>query len=106
MNGLGTVLMLAVASWVVRLTFIALVPARRLPPPFVAALDHVAPAVLAALVSVETVGAVRMSSATNAPAVLGCTALIAVVARLRPSLSISAALGVASVVVVDVILGG
>jgi branched-subunit amino acid transport protein len=104
LTGLGTVLLLAAASWLVWVSCIVLVPAQRLPRPVKAALGHVAPAVLAALVSVETVGAVRGGSATTALAVLGCTTAIATVARRRPSLTISAALGVASVVVLDVIL--
>lgn len=104
MTGLGTVSALAAGSWLVRLTFIVFVSPQRMPQWFTAALDHVAPAVLAALVSVGTVGVVRDGSATTAAAVLACTAAVAVVARRRPSLTISAALGVASVVVLDVVL--
>lgn len=104
MTGFATVVLLAAASWLVRLTFIVFVPAQRLPRPFTEALAHVAPAVLAALVSVETVGAVRAGTATTALALLGCTAAVAAAARWRPSMTISAGLGIASVVVLDVVL--
>lgn len=105
MTGLSTVLSLAAASWLIRLTFIVFVPPHRLPKRFTAALGHLAPAVLAALVSVGALGAMRGGSPTIAVAVLGCTAAIATVARRRPSLTITAVLGVASVVVLDLVLG-
>jgi branched-subunit amino acid transport protein len=74
LTGLSTVLSLAAASWLIRLTFIVFVPPHRLPKRF------------------------------TAVAVLGCTAAIATVAHRRPSLTITAVLGVASVVVLDLIL--
>ena len=104
MTGLAPVLLLAAASWLARLTFVVLIPAQRLPTPFTAALSHVTPAVLAALVSVETVGVMRGESAAAAAAVLGCIAVIAAVARRRPSVLYSVALGIAAVVLLDVVL--
>jgi branched-subunit amino acid transport protein len=104
MTGLVAVVLLAAASWLVRLSFIVLVPAHRLPRRFTAALRHVSPAMLAALVSVQTVGVMRGESATSGLAVLGCLAAIAAVARRRPSLTVSAGLGIAAVVLLDVVL--
>jgi branched-subunit amino acid transport protein len=104
LTGFGTVLSLAAASWLIRLTFIVFVPPHRLPRRFTAGLGHVAPAVLAALVSVGALGAMRGGSATTAVAVLGCAAAIAIVASRRPSLTITAVLGVISVVLLDLVL--
>ena len=104
MTGLVPVLLLAAASWLIRLTFILFVPAHRLPGRFTDALNHVTPAVLAALVSAETVGVVRSGSAASGLAVLGCTAVIAAVAHRRPSLTVSAGLGIAAVVLLDIVL--
>jgi branched-subunit amino acid transport protein len=58
MVGLAPILVLAAACWLVRVMFIVFVPAERLPGRVTAALGHVAPAVLAAHVSLELAGLV------------------------------------------------
>lgn len=105
MTGFTPLLLLAALCWLLRLAFIVFVPAQRLPSHVTAALGHVAPAVLAALVSVGTVGGL---SSDNSPgtilATLACVGVIAAVAYLRPSLTISAGLGIAAVLLIDVLL--
>lgn len=104
MTGFGAIALLAAACWLVRLTFIVFVPAHRLPRSVTAALGHVPPAVLSALVCTEIVGATAHGSAAGKAASLGCVTVIAVVAYRRPNLSVSAGLGIASVLLIDLIL--
>jgi branched-subunit amino acid transport protein len=104
MIGFTPILLLAAACWFVRVTFIVFVPAERLPGRVTAALEQVAPAVLAALVSVEMVGVVQDSAPAAGLASLGCVAAIAAVAHRRPSLTVSAGLGVAAVLLIDLVL--
>jgi branched-subunit amino acid transport protein len=104
MSGYAPVLLLAAASWVVRLSFIVLIPARLLRGRVSAALSHVTPAVLAALISVETLGVVREGSAVTGCGVLACLTVIGVAARRRPSPAITAGLGIAAVALIDVVL--
>ena len=104
MNGIGPIVLLAAACWLVRLTFIVFIPAERLPGRVTAALGHVAPAVLAAIVSVETVGLARAGTPTAGLASVGSVAVIAAVARRRPSLTVSAGLGLAAALLLDLVL--
>ncbi len=104
MTGLTTLLVLAAGCWLVRISFIVLLPAERLPARVTAALGQVAPAVLAALVSVETVGFARHGDPIVGVASAACVAGIAAVAYRRPSLTVSAALGISAVLLVDVVL--
>jgi branched-subunit amino acid transport protein len=105
MSGFAPILVLAVACWLIRLMFIVFVPAERLPGRITDALGHVAPAVLAALVSVETVGLARQGTTAVGLASVGCVAAVAVVAQRRPSLTISAALGLVAVLLLDLVVG-
>ena len=104
MTGFTPILLLAAASWLVRVMFIVFVPAERLPGRVTAALEQVAPAVLAALVSVGMVGVVQDGAPAAGLASLGCVAAIAAVAHRRPSLTVSAGLGVAAVLLIDLVL--
>jgi branched-subunit amino acid transport protein len=104
MIGFTPILLLAAACWLVRVTFIVFVPAERLPGRVTAALEQVAPAVLAALVSVEMAGVVHDGAPAAGLASLGCVAAIAAVAHRRPSLTVSAGLGVAAVLLIDLVL--
>lgn len=104
MNGFAPMGLLAAACWLLRLTFIVFVPAERLPGRITAALGHVAPAVLSALVCVELVAAVRHGSPAAGVATLGCVAAIAAVAYRRPSLTVTAGLGIAAVLLIDLVV--
>ncbi|HEY3089309.1 MAG TPA: AzlD domain-containing protein [Jatrophihabitantaceae bacterium] len=104
MVGLAPILVLAAACWLVRVMFIVFVPAERLPGRVTAALGHVAPAVLAAHVSLELAGLVPAGAPAAGLASLCCIAAIAAVAYRRPSLTVSAGLGIASVLLIDLVL--
>jgi branched-subunit amino acid transport protein len=104
MNGMTYLLALAAASWVLRVAFIVLIPAERLPERVTAALGHTAPAVLASLVSVETVAGLNDDGADARLAVVGALIAIAVVAARRPNLALSAGLGVAAALLIDLVL--
>jgi branched-subunit amino acid transport protein len=104
MTGLLPILILAAACWLMRMAFTVCIPAERLPGRVMSALDQLAPAVLAALVSVETVGMMRVGAPLVGLTSLGCVAIIAGVAYRRTSLTVSAGLGIAAVVLIDVVL--
>jgi branched-subunit amino acid transport protein len=104
MIGFTPILLLAAACWLIRVAFIVFVPAERLPGRVTAALGQVAPAVLAALVSVEMVGVLRAGAPAAGFASLGCVVAIAAVARWRPSLTVSAGLGLVAVLLIDLLL--
>ena len=104
MNGLSYLLLVAASCWLLRLTFIVFVPRERLPAPFTATLAQAAPAVLAALIS----SGIAQSLRTDRPSVqivaLGCLAGIAFMASARRSLALSAGLGIATALLIDLLL--
>jgi branched-subunit amino acid transport protein len=106
MTALVAALLLALVCWVLRVLFVAVVPASRLPAGVREALDHLAPAVLASLVAVELVGVVRGSPVTTALLMLTGIVVAGLLARRTGSLAL--AVGVAAVValVVDLALAG
>lgn len=104
MNGIGYLLLIAAASWLLRLTFAVLIPPERLPARATAALAHTAPAVLAALVSVATVQVVHADGADVRPVSLGCLAGVAVVAFRRPNIALSSALGLGAALLIDLVV--
>ena len=104
MNGLTYLLLLAAASWLIRLSFIVLIPARRLPKRVTAALGHTAPAVLAALVSVETVAGLGHDDGVVQLAVVASLLAIAVVATRRANPALTAGLGMGAALLIDLVL--
>ena len=103
MTGLAPILLVAAASWLMRLAFILFVPAGRLPARLTTALNQLAPAVLAALVSIETVNLVRSGGRAGGLASLIAVVVIAAVAYRRPSLTVSAGLGAVAVLCIDLV---
>jgi branched-subunit amino acid transport protein len=104
MNGMTYLLALAAGSWALRVAFIVLIPAERLPERVTAALGHTAPAVLASLVSVETVTGLKDDGGDARLAVVAALIAITTVAARRPNLALSAGLGVASALLIDLVL--
>ena len=104
MTGFAPIFLLAVGCWLLRIVFIALIPGERLPPRVSSLLGQLAPAVLAALVSVEITSAARGDNPGTTVTGLACLTGIAVVARFRPSLTISAGLGLTTIVLLDLVL--
>jgi branched-subunit amino acid transport protein len=104
MTALMSMLALGVVSWVFRITFVTLLPAERLPARLQAGLEHLAPAVLAALVAVEVLGLVRGAQPTYALALVAATVVIGVVAHRTRNLSIACALGLGVVLALDLVV--
>jgi branched-subunit amino acid transport protein len=96
-------LALGVVCWLLRILLIVVVPAERLPDRARQALEHLAPAVLAALVAVETDSAMRASNALAAGLVLVSVLIIVVAVRLTRSLSLAVALGLAAALLIDLV---
>jgi branched-subunit amino acid transport protein len=105
MTALMSMLALGVVCWVFRIAFVTLLPAERLPARFQASLEHLAPAVLAAIVAVEVVGLVRGAQPVDALALLAASVVIGVVAHRTRNLSIACALGLGVVLVLDLVIG-
>jgi branched-subunit amino acid transport protein len=103
-TALISMLALGVVSWVFRVGFVTLLPAERLPSRLQASLEHLAPAVLAAIVAVEVVGLVRDAQPVDGLALLAAGAVIGLVARRTRNLSIACALGVGVVLVLDLVV--
>ena len=104
MTELVAVLGLAVACWFLRVTFVLLVPADQLPRRVRRSLDHMAPAVLAALAAVEisqTVTSADLWSVLTTCALLGLVALVAFRWRNLTMTVVAAVVGIA---VLDVLL--
>ncbi len=96
---------IAAGTWLLRICFVALVPADRLPTWFRDSLDHLAPAVLAAVVALDVTGAVRQAgSAAEAAFLLGSAALLGFVAWRWRSALLVAGSALALVLVADLLL--
>jgi branched-subunit amino acid transport protein len=104
MTSLLAMLVLAVASWLLRALFIVLVPAERLPARLRESLTHLAPAVLAALVTVEVAGAAHGLAVVEVMLMLGAVALAAIAVRLTGSLGLAVAIGLGAAVLLDLVV--
>jgi branched-subunit amino acid transport protein len=104
MTDLLGVLALGLACWVLRVLFVLVVPADRLPPIVAEGLRHLAPAALASLCAVELTGALHGTSAPSAMASVGVVGAAAVVALVTRSMSWTVLAGIAAVLAVDLVL--
>jgi branched-subunit amino acid transport protein len=104
MTALVAMLALAVACWVMRILLIVLVPAERLPERLRDALGHLAPAVLAALVAVETDDAAHGSDPLVAVLVVGSLAIAGLAVRLTRSLLLGIAIGAGAALAIDLLV--
>src|SRR5919107_604931 len=87
-----------------RVTFVLLVPADRLPAAVARALQHLAPAALASICAVELTGALEPADVTSTAASLGIVSLAAVVALRTRNMTWTVLSGVAAVLLVDLVL--
>jgi branched-subunit amino acid transport protein len=98
-------LLLGLASWLLRIGLIVVVPAPRLPERLRDALDHGGPSVLAAVL---VVGLAQTLEATpDAPGIAGTAAaagVLAIVAWTTRSLAITTGAALVAVVLIDVVL--
>jgi branched-subunit amino acid transport protein len=103
-TALATMTLLAVVCWVFRVLFIVVVPAERLPEGARRALEHLAPAVLAALVAVETESTMSGGDALTGLFVLLSVLAIAVAVRLTGSLPLAITLGLGAALLIDLVV--
>ena len=102
MSGLGTMLLIAAASWLLRAGFVVLVPASRMPDQVRGALEHLPPSVLAALVAVDLAGSAGPSHGlAESTVVVGVAAVLAAVAWRTRNVAVVSLLALAAVVAVD-----
>jgi branched-subunit amino acid transport protein len=94
-------LALGAVSWVLRITFVTLVPADRLPARLRTGLDYLPPAVLASIVAVELTTLLADAEPLNATLLLAAAATIGWVAHRTHNLSLACILGVAAVLLLD-----
>jgi branched-subunit amino acid transport protein len=95
---------LGAVCWVMRALFIVLVPAEVLPSSVREALTHLAPAVLAALVATELVGAADGLDAARTAVLLVAVVLAGLAVRLTGSGGLAIAIGLGAAVLLDVVL--
>jgi branched-subunit amino acid transport protein len=104
MTALVSMLALGAVCWLFRIAFVTIVPAERLPRGMQASLEHLAPAVLAAIVAVDLVGLVRSGAPLRATTLILASILTGIVAYRTRNLSIVSALGLAVVLVLDLVV--
>ena len=101
MTALLAALLLAAVCWVLRVLLVVVVPADRLPGSVQDALQYLAPAVLASLVTVELVDAVHDTPLLPAVFMLAGIAVAAALVRRTGSLALAVGIGAAVALVVD-----
>ena len=104
MTALAAMGCLGLASYVLRGLFIVVVPADRLPAAVRNALEHLPPAVLAALVSVELAGAVRGLDVARASFLVGAMVVAGIAVRLTRSMGLGVAIGLIAALLLDLVL--
>ena len=104
MTALVATLSLAVACWVLRVLLVAALPADRLPVPVRDSLQYLAPAVLASLVTVELMEAVRSTALLPSLVMVGGMAVAALLVRRTGSLALAVGIGASVALVVDLLL--
>jgi branched-subunit amino acid transport protein len=103
---LVVLLLLAVASWLLRIAAIVIFPASRFPAKLRAALDHLVPAVLASIVAVHLSETLRTPSAVALPVTAAAAGMLAVVAWRTRNVLLTTGLAVAVVAVLDLVVAG
>lgn len=95
---------LALLCWGLRVAFVLVVPADRLPAPVARALQHLAPAALASICAVELTGSLQPGDLPSAVASVAIVGLAAAVALRTRSMTWTVVAGVAAVLLVDLVL--
>lgn len=104
MHEVLTLAALAVACWLFRVTFVVIVPADRLPASVQRALTYLAPAVLAGIAAVELTSVINPAEATGSALAVAAMAVVALVAYRFKNLSLTVAVGLIAVLVLDLLL--
>jgi len=103
-TALALMALLALACWLLRVLFVLVVPAERLPVRLQHGLGQLAPAVLAALVVAELTGSVQDADPLAATVLVGSMVVAAVAVRITHSLGLAITVGLVGALVVDVLL--
>jgi branched-subunit amino acid transport protein len=104
MSDMATLLVVAALTWLLRINLLVLVPAARLPAGLRAALDHLAPAVLAAMLALQFADSVTATGGgIDWILTLAAAALITAVSYRSGSLAIPAAVALAAVLFIDLV---
>jgi branched-subunit amino acid transport protein len=106
MSAVVAMLLLAGVCWLFRIVLIVLVPAERLPSQAKEGLAQLAPAVLAALVAVETDAAAHGSGAMATAVVVGALVAAGLAVRLTGSLLLAIGIGAGAALVLDLLILG
>lgn len=101
---LTAMLALALLCWGLRVTFVLLVPADRLPAAVARGLRHLAPAALAAICAVELTGALDPADLASSAASLAIVGVAAAVALRTRNMTWTVVAGVAAVLLVDLVV--
>jgi branched-subunit amino acid transport protein len=101
MTAMIAMLALGAVCWVFRITFLALVPADRLPSRVSEGLEHLAPAVLAAIAAVEITDMLASANPSDGAGLVAGVIAVGLVAYRTRSLTTVALVGVAVVAVLD-----
>jgi branched-subunit amino acid transport protein len=101
---LAAMLALALLCWGLRATFVLFIPADRLPPAVARGLQHLAPAALASICAVELTGALKQSEPASTVASLAIVGVAAAVALRTRNMTWTVLAGVATVLLVDLVL--
>jgi branched-subunit amino acid transport protein len=97
-------LALGALSWVLRVAFVLVLPAQRLPGPVVRGLEHLAPAVLASICAVELCSVTRGGSMGACSAAVGLIAGAGLVAYWTRNLTVTVSCGLLGVLLLDLVL--
>lgn len=100
MKVLAVFVLCGLVSWLLRIALIAILPARRLPDSLVAALDYVAPAVLAAVVAAELTDSIGANPGDAVKVLLAATVIGLVAWRTR-NLAATSVTGLLVVLLLD-----
>ena len=101
MTALLAMLALGAVSWVLRITFVSLLPADRLPARVRNGLEYLAPAVLSSIVAVELTRLIHDAAPVDLTVLLAAGAVIGWVAYRTRNISIACGLGVLVVLLLD-----
>ena len=98
-------ILLGLVSWVLRIVFVLLVPAERLPAAVRRGLDYLAPAALAAIAAVQFVTVTTGGDHTQLWGSLAAIGLVAVVAYVTRNLTAVVGVALVAIVVLDLVIG-
>lgn len=105
MTGFATLALVSAATWLLRIGFLVLIPARRLPPALQSSLDDLAPAVLTAIVAVDlTALLTQETDPAGVVETLAAAAIVGGIAWRTRSLAITVLFALVAVCTIDVAL--